>query len=104
MKNVLSLLLVISLSACSPQIKYVFPDAPPPPPRISDEIRKACPGLKALSDRSISTLVETMKSDSYTYAKCKAGFKAALEINDLTYEQYTKWITAYEKAKKDAKK
>lgn len=104
MKKVWSLLPALLLSACGPQIKYVFPDPPPPPPKISDEIRSACPGLKALSDRAIATLVATMKSDAYTYAKCKAGFKAALEINDLTYEQYIKWIAAYEKARKDAKK
>jgi hypothetical protein len=93
-----------SLLLVSCKTIYVFPDAPPPLPPLSDSIKNACPGLEPLKDKSIKTLVETTISDAYEYAKCKAALKASVELNEITVREYNKYIEAYEKAKKDAKK
>lgn len=103
MKKITISLLALFLAGCTKTV-YVFPDAPPPPPVLSESIKKACPGLEPLKDKSIKTLVEASVSDAYQYAKCKAALKASVEVNEITVREYNKYITAYEKAKKDAKK
>lgn len=95
---------IIPLLLVSCKTIYVFPDAPPSPPELSDKIKNACPGLEPLKDRSIKTLVETSKADAYQYAKCKTALKASVEVNEITVREYNKYIEAYNKAKKDAKK
>lgn len=103
MKKLISLIAMTLLSGCVKHV-YVFPDPPPKPPEASDKIRNSCPGLPPLKDKSIATLVETSKKDAYQYARCQAGQRSAIKIIDTINEQYTKYIEAYEKAKKDAKK
>jgi len=102
MKKILISLIPLFLVSC--KTIYVFPDAPPPPPELSDKVKNACPRLDLLKDKSIKTLVETSKSDAYQYAKCKSALKASVEVNEITVREYNKYIAAYEKAKKDAKK
>jgi len=105
MKKYLLLTLgTLVLASCGVKTKYVFPDAPPPLPELPDSIKKACPALTPLKDKSIKTLVETSKSDAYQYAKCQAALRSAVEINEITLREYNKYLEAYNKAKKDAKK
>lgn len=105
MIRILSLLAAcVLMTSCGPQIKYVFPDPPPPIPELSESIKKACPALAPLKDKSLQTLVQTAMSDAYQYAKCQAGLKAAVELNKITVTEYNSYIESYNKAKKDAKK
>ena len=103
MKRLLFTLPLLLLASCTRTI-YVFPDPPPPVPKLDEDLTKPCPALPQLTDKSVYTLYKADKAAAYEYARCKAKNAALRDVYTVFFTEYNNYIKAYEKAKKDAKK